>query len=577
VDGTPVSAGARSCLLAIISINSGLFRIFQLNMKPLPAAAYASSMTIAPSRDLKPRVSADPRSLVVDPALVPIACKLSTGERLSLADGETLFSTFDLHGVLALADFVRRRLHGSAAYYNINRHLNYSNVCALSCKFCDFFAKKDDSKAYTRDMGYVREQVRLAVDSGATEMHSVGGLHPYLAFSYYTDLVSTIRDEARTLGSELHVKAFTAVEIVHLAKIAKVYRGANLPGEEGRAARREGIRFVLRDLKNAGLGSLPGGGAEVFDDRVHDEAYKGKIRSDVWLDVHREAHDMGLNTNATILYGHIESRRDRLVHMEMLRREQDRALAKMGYAESHKVTESHSHEAERTRNMGDPLGTPDLSASACEGPGSGDDALTRSEGGHLGYRADDSDAPVITLTRPGTPLPEHVAFSSSSPRAQCPVPSASSSSSPSAKCQVPSAFSSGYYQTIIPLPFFPDGCEIEHLPGPSGLENIRTLAVARLMLDNFPHVKAFWIMQTLPMAQLMLQSGADDIDGTVVWYDITKVHHGGVNHGDAAAATHQEVTPWTLQKAIREAGFEPVERDTLYRRVKRDGKKWWVE
>lgn len=188
-----------------------------------------------------------------------------------------------------------------------------------------------------------------------------------------------------------------------------------------------------------------------------------------------------------------------------------------------------------------------------------DDALTRSEGGHLGYRAEDSDAPAITLTRPGTPLPEHIAFgptSSSSTSAQRPVPSASL----------------GYYQTIIPLPFFPDGCEIEHLPGPSGLENIRTLAVARLMLDNFPHVKAFWIMQTLPMAQLMLQSGADDIDGTVVWYDITKV-----NHGDSSAATHQEVTPWTLQKAIREAGFDPIERDTLYRRVKRDGKRWSVE
>jgi len=530
-------------------------------------------MTIAPSRGVDPRVSTDPASLVVDPALVPIAHTLSRGERLSLADGETLFSTFDLHGVLALADFVRRRLHADAAYYNINRHLNYSNVCALSCKFCDFYAKKDDPKAYTRDMDYVREQVRLAVDSGATEMHSVGGLHPYLPFSYYTDLVSTIRDEARKLGSELHVKAFTAVEIVHLAKIARVYKGANLPGEEGRAARRDGIRFVLRELKNAGLGSLPGGGAEVFDDRVHDEAYKGKIRSDVWLDVHREAHDMGLNTNATILYGHIESRRDRLVHMEMLRREQDRALAKMGYEQRQRDEETKRRSAKQEHGVRAcaPRGTPDLSASAGEGPGVDDDALTRSEGGHLGYRADDSDAPVITLTRPGTPLPEHVAFASS-PSAKCQVPRASSSS-PDARCPMPDASSSGYYQTIIPLPFFPDGCEIEHLPGPSGLENIRTLAVARLMLDNFPHVKAFWIMQTLPMAQLMLQSGADDIDGTVVWYDITKVNHGDTT----SAATHQEVTPWTLQKAIREAGFEPVERDTLYRRVKREGKRWWVE
>lgn len=536
-------------------------------MKLHPPAAYPSRMTIAPPRGLDPRALSDPRSLVVDPALVPIAHKLALGQRLSLADGQTLFTTADLHGVLALADFVRRRLHGSAAYYNINRHLNYSNVCALSCKFCDFFAKKDDPKAYTRDMDYVREQVHLAVDSGATEMHSVGGLHPYLPFSYYTDLVSTIRDEARKLGSELHVKAFTAVEIVHLAKIAKVYKGANAPGEEGRAARREGIRHVLRELKNAGLGSLPGGGAEVFDDRVHDEAYKGKIRSDVWLDVHREAHDMGLNTNATILYGHIESRRDRLIHMEMLRREQDRALARMGYTESHGVTKSQSlgtENATRESPNGDELGIRD----SAFGIRDDDDALTRSEGGHLGYRAEESDAPAITLTRPDTPLPEHIAFASTS--ASSPFTS-SYSSSPSAKCQVPRACS-GYYQTIIPLPFFPDGCEIEHLPGPSGLENIRTLAVARLMLDNFPHVKAFWIMQTLPMAQLMLQSGADDIDGTVVWYDITKV-----NHGDSSAATHQEVTPWTLQKAIREAGFDPIERDTLYRRVKRDGKRWWVE
>ena len=320
-------------------------------------------------------------------------------------------------------------------------------MCALSCKFCEFYGTKDDEGAYTRDMAYVREEVRKAVEGGATEIHSVGGLHPYLPFSYYPELVRTIKETARELGSDLHVKAFTAVEIVHLAKIAKVFKA------DDRAA---GIRWVLSELKQAGLGSLPGGGAEVFDDRVHDEAFKGKIRSDVWLDVHRVAHELGLNTNATILYGHIEERRERLVHMDMLRRAQDDAIQR-GYA--------------------------------------------------------------------------------------------------------------GRFQTIIPLPFFPDGSELEHLPGPAGLENLRTLAVARLMLDNFPHVKAFWIMQTLAMAQLMLQNGADDIDGTVVWYDITKV--GG-------SSTHQEVNVWTLQKAIREAGFVPVERDTLYRRVNRDGKRWSV-
>ena len=433
---------------------------------------------------------------VRDASLDDIRARVQRGERLSIDDAQVLFSTRDIWGVLELADGVRRRLHGAAAYYNINRHLNYSNVCALSCKFCDFYAKAGQAKAYTRDMDYVRGEVRKAVEGGATEIHSVGGLHPSLPFSYYTDLVATIRGEAAALGSGLHVKAFTAVEIVHLAKIARQYKGANQPGEEGRSARRAGIRWVLEQLKAAGLGSLPGGGAEVFDDRVHDEAYKGKIRSDVWLDVHEIAHELGLNTNATILYGHIESRRERLVHMDMLRRAQDKALSRMGYG-----------------------------------------------------AAEDGS---ITLTKTGTPLPETVAFGGS----------------PAGSRERPVApTTAGYFQTIIPLPFFPDGCELEHLPGPGGLENLRTLAVARLMLDNFPHVKAFWIMQTLPMAQVMLQAGADDLDGTVVWYDITKV--GG-------AGTHQEVNVWTLHKAIREAGFEPVERDTLYRRVIRDGKAWRV-
>lgn len=449
-----------------------------------------------------------PASAATHDGLDDIHHKVVRGERLSLDDGLRLFDTPDLYTVLELADLVRRRLHGNAAYYNINRHLNYSNVCALSCKFCEFYRKPGEEGAYTRDLAAIREEARRAVEAGATEIHSVGGLHPTLPFSYYTDMIAAIRDEAARLGSDLHVKAFTAVEIVHLCRVAKVYKGASAPGEEGRAARREGIRWVLTRLKEAGLGSLPGGGAEVFDDRVHDEAYKGKIRSDVWLDVHRVAHELCLNTNATILYGHLESRRDRLVHMDMLRRAQDEALARLGYA--------------GTAHAPDP-------------------AL--SEPGHLGYRGDTSDAPVITLTRPGTPLPETTAFDPAR------------------------TLRHGYYQTIIPLPFFPDGCDLEHLPGPGGLENYRTLAVARLMLDNFPHVKAFWIMQTLPMAQVMLQSGADDLDGTVVWYDITKV--GG-------ASTHQEVSPWTLQRLIREAGFEPVERDTLYRRVLRDGKRWRV-
>jgi hypothetical protein len=197
------------------------------------------------------------------------------------------------------------------------------------------------------------------------------------------------------------------------------------------------------------------------------------------------------------------------VHMDMLRRAQDVALGRLGYGAG-------------------------LNAEGAEG----------------------AEGEAVTLTRAGVPLPEQVVYGGKI------LAGASGSLGASS-----GADASGYFQTITPLPFFPDGCELEHLPGPSGLENYRTLAVTRLMLDNFPHVKAFWIMQTLPMAQVMLQSGADDIDGTVVWYDITKV--GG-------AGTHQEVDVWALQKAIREAGFVPVERDTVYRRVLREGRSWRV-
>ena len=405
----------------------------------------------------------------IDGRLEDIRRRALAGERLTLADGEALYTTPDIWGLCELAQEVRTRLHGDVSYYNINRHINYSNVCALSCKFCEFHRKRGQDGAYEMDAAHIAGEAKRAAAGGATELHIVGGLHPYLPFEYYTDMVRAIRDAA----PGIHIKAFTAVEIVHLAKIAKVFSQSD---------RTAGIRHVLERLKEAGLGSLPGGGAEVFDDRIHDEAFKGKIRSDVWLDVHRVAHELGLNTNATILYGHIDERRERLVHMDMLRTAQDEALAR------------------------------------------------------LGYEADATGA--VTLTREGVTLP---------------TPD---------MCD-----RGGYFQTIIPLPFFPDGSELEHLPGPSGVENLRTMAVARLMLDNFPHVKAFWIMQTLSMAQVMLQSGADDIDGTVVWYDITKV--GG-------ATTHQETTARDLERVIREAGQTPVERDTLYRRVEREGASWRV-
>ncbi len=370
--------------------------------------------------------------------LQPIAQKVHTGQRLDAADARALFASEDIWAIGRLADTVRRRMHGDTTYYNVNRHFNYSNVCALSCKFCDFYRKRNEAGAYEFSTDDARDQARRAREAGATELHVVGGLHPYLPFSYYTDMLRAIKDEY----PQLHVKAFTAVEVVHLARIDK--RPNDLEG-------------VLRDLQDAGLGSLPGGGAEVFDDRCHDEAYKGKIRSDKWLEVHDAAHRLGLMSNATILYGHIESVDDRINHLLMLRDAQDRAI--------------------------------------------------------------DNGWP-------------------------------------------------GRFQTVIPLPFIPGESALKHLPGPTGLGDLKMLAICRLVLDNFDHVKTFWIMQTLELSQLALQFGVDDIDGTVVWYDITKVKRDG--------STHQETTAGELRRTIVEAGFAPVERDTLYRRVERDGPAWRV-
>ncbi|MCH2139593.1 MAG: CofH family radical SAM protein [Phycisphaerales bacterium] len=410
-----------------------------------------------------------------DAALDRIRAKVESGERLSIEDGLTLYETPDLWSVCEMADLVRRRMHADVAWYNVNRHLNYTNICALSCNFCAFARKRGDEGAYEHTIEDVRNEARSAAESGATEMHVVGGLHPWHSFDFYTEMLRAIREEAPSI----HIKAFTAVEIVHLARISK-------RGRDGA----DGIRTVLTELREAGLGSLPGGGAEVFDDRVHDEAFKGKIRGDAWMDVHRIAHELGIHTNATMLYGHIEGREERVRHMEILRGQQDAAL----------------------QDWADSEGIDTTQGVVLTGP----DEL------YKGNRM----PTVETCER-------------------------------------------GYYQTCIPLPFIPDDSDLEHLYGPSGLENLRTVAIGRLMLDNIPHMKAFWIMQTLPLSQLMLQmGGADDIDGTVVWYDITKVEGCG---------THQETTVSDLHRTIREAGLRPMERDTLYRPVLRNGAEWTVD
>lgn len=408
-----------------------------------------------------------PRCL--DPALEPLREKVQAGERLSLEDGLTLYRTRDIFTVGELANLVRERRHGRIAYYNINRHINYTNYCVLRCKFCSFYRSPDGRTGLTalsNTPGYeysIEQIVRAAAEAaaqGATEVHIVGGLHPRLPFEFYTDMCRAIRE--RCPG--LHIKAFTAIEIVHFTRISRPRRS---------------LSEVLIALKEAGLGSLPGGGAEIFDDRVHDEAFRAKVGEKHWFDVHRAAHALGIPSNATMLYGHVESVEERVRHLIKLREHQDESLRRMQEAEG-----------------GSP---PDSAPVRIEGAG---------------------DERASAFGRPAA------------------------------------------FQCCIPLSFIPEGSALEHLPGPTGLDDLRTLAVARLMLDNFPHIKAFWIMQSPKLSQIALNWGVDDFDGTVVWYDITRREGRGSNR--------QELTVEQIRRLIAEAGCVPVERDTLYRPVRRD-------
>jgi len=377
--------------------------------------------------------------------LKDIADKVRAGERLSFEDGVRLYESPDLHTLGELANLVRERRHGRNTYYNINRHIHYTNYCVLRCKFCSFYRPypKGEStgtvpsvEGRSADGGYeltieqIVAEARRAADAGATEVHIVGGLHPKLPFTYYLDMCRQIRQAC----PGLHIKAFTAIEIIHFTRISR-----------GRLS----IREVLEQLREAGLGSLPGGGAEIFDERVQHEAFKNKVGQQGWFDVHAAAHEMGMFTNATMLYGHIERPHERIRHLIKLREHQDASLS--------------------------------------------------------GRQA--------------------------------------------------------HFNCVVPLSFIPEGSALSHLPGPTGLDDLRTLAVTRLMLDNFAHVKAFWVMQTPKLAQVSLNWGVDDLDGTVEYYDITKRAVGGT--------ARQHLSVDQIRRLIREAGGQPVERDTLYRPVYR--------
>ena len=353
--------------------------------------------------------------------------KVEAGRRLSFEDGLALEASTDLFALGAMANLVRERYNGNFGYYNVNTHINPTNVCVYKCDFCAFRADLNEDRAYTMDEAQIKERARQAHGRGATELHIVGGLHHKLPFQYYVDVVRWVKEAA----PEIHVKAYTGVEIEWFKKIERTT-----------------TREVLQRLIDAGLGSLPGGGAEIFHPEVREQICGAKATTEQWFDAHRTAHQLGLHSNATMLYGHIEQAKHRIDHLVRLRELQDET---------------------------------------------------------------------------------------------------------------------GGFQTFIPLAFHPDNSRMDEIPKASGVMDLKTMAISRLMLDNFPHIKAYWVMLGIKTAQVALSFGADDLDGTVV--------HETIYH-EAGAETPQEITVAEIRRLIAEAGRVPVERDTLYHRVERDGSTW---
>jgi aminodeoxyfutalosine synthase len=352
--------------------------------------------------------------------LVDIEEKLRAGVPLDYDDGVALFRHPDILELGRLANQVRERLHGQRTYFNRNLHINATNVCVASCRFCSFARlRPGDPGAYTMSLEQAWQRLRDRMTTGkpVTEIHIVNGLHDELPFSYYTELLAGLK----RIHPAVHLKAFTAVEIHFFHQ----HYGMS-------------VADVLGKLRAAGLDSLPGGGAEIFAERVRRKICPDKCNADEWLDVHRVAHGMGLRSNCTMLYGHIETVEEKVLHLLRLR---------------------------------------NLQAET------------------------------------------------------------------------------GGFQTFIPLAFHPDGNALGKLPAPTGIDDLRTFAVSRLLLHNIPHVKAYWVMLGLKTAQTALWFGADDIDGTV---QEERIYH------MAGAETPQGLALPELVHLIEKAGRVPVERDTLY-------------
>jgi len=351
-----------------------------------------------------------------------IAEKVQSGERLSFEDGMALYNSSDILLLGQLANYVREEKNGNIAYYNVNRHLNYTNVCISDCGFCSFYRRIRHPEAYEWTVEQCVEIARKAYREGARELHIVGGLHPRLPFDYYTTLLS----ELKRNFPDMHLKAFTMVELDHLTRVCR------MSDEE-----------VIDGLIAAGLDSCPGGGAEIFREPTRSRICAHKTSGERWLELAEKVHRRAVHTNATMLYGHIESYEDRVDHLLKLRELQDRT---------------------------------------------------------------------------------------------------------------------GGFLCFIPLAFNPRGTEFSHLPGPSGIDSLKTIAVSRLLLDNIPHIKAYWVMLGKNLAQVALRFGADDLDGTIN-------DGGSLMESYLVEGNENHLTKAQIEELIRGAGRIPVERDTLYRPI----------
>jgi aminodeoxyfutalosine synthase len=348
--------------------------------------------------------------------------KVVAGERISEADALRLFESKDLNALGAIADFARQKKTGNnRASFIINRYINYSNYCILSCQFCSFARKKRDADGFQLSVEEIVAKAREALKIGITELHIVGGLHPSLPFSYYTDMLRSLKN----LDERLQLKCFTAIEILHLAWLAK-----------------KSVLETLTELKDAGLASLTGGGAEIFRKEVRSQIAKGKESAEEYLDVHRTWHKLGQRSTCTMLYGHVESLADRVDHLRQLRALQDET---------------------------------------------------------------------------------------------------------------------GGFTALIPLAYQPENNDITVKNPPTGFDSLRTIAVSRIYLDNFPHITAYWVGLGLKLAQVALSYGADDIHGTIIEEHIFHM---------AGATSPQLQTEAEMIKAIREAGRTPVQRNTFYEPIK---------